>query len=144
MTISPDFSPFTALAGGILIGLSATLLLAANGRIAGVSGIVAGALCRPSRDRSWLYGFLAGLAGVGLVLAPRFSSGEGFAVPPLTIALAGLLVGFGARLGNGCTSGHGICGLARGAKRSIVASATFVATGMATVYVVNHVLGVSG
>ena len=137
-------SPFLlSLLGGVLIGLSASLLLLFNGRIAGVSGIASG-LLEPARgDVSWRAAFLGGLLGGGLLL--RFLFPQTLGVPAasgveLTVA-AGLLVGFGTRLGSGCTSGHGVCGLSRGALRSLVATGTFMVAGVVTVFVVRHVLG---
>jgi len=138
--------PAAALLGGALIGAAASLLWLGLGRIAGVSGILGGAL-RPGAasagdERVWCLAFLTGLplgaAITGLAgFAPRV---EGLASGPVLIA-AGLLVGFGTRLGNGCTSGHGVCGLPRGSLRSLVATLTFVATGMLTVFVVRHGIG---
>ncbi|MCP3142841.1 YeeE/YedE family protein [Pyxidicoccus xibeiensis] len=131
------------LLGGVLIGLSASLLLLFNGRIAGISGIVGG-LFTPSRQEvGWRVAFLAGLLLGGALLAVFMPGALGAPVAagvgvPL---LSGLLIGLGARLGSGCTSGHGICGIARGATRSIVATATFIATGVLTVFVVRHLLG---
>ena len=132
-----DFTPLRGLLGGALIGLAASLLLLGSGRIAGVSGITAGALFSPDREaRPWRVAFLAGLvaAGVPFVLlepgaiapSPR---------PLLWLAIAGVLVGVGTRLGSGCTSGHGVCGVSRLSPRSLVATALFVATGMLTVAV---------
>lgn len=129
-----------ALAGGVLIGLSATLLLWLNGRVAGVSGIVNGALFRAPGDLSWRIAFLAGLvlAGglyVGLVPgAPQPRTG----FPPAVLVAAGLLVGFGTRMGNGCTSGHGVCGLGRLSPRSIAAVAMFMVAAIATTAAVRH------
>ncbi|MBZ4333583.1 YeeE/YedE family protein [Corallococcus interemptor] len=133
------------LLGGALIGLSASLLLLANGRVAGISGVV-GSLLAPVRgDIAWRVLFLAGLLTGGLLLvvvrpgafpAPA-SLGTGGA---LLLGVAGLLVGFGSRLGNGCTSGHGVCGVSRGSARSIAATLTFMATGILTVFLVRHVL----
>ena len=138
-----EFTPVSALLGGALIGLAATLLLAGIGRIAGISGIVNAAV--EQRDgRSWRLAFLAGLIG-GAAL--WFVFGIGVDAPRVSFQLpwliaAGLLVGFGTRLGSGCTSGHGICGLARFSRRSLAAVLAFMGAGVATVYVVRHVLGV--
>jgi uncharacterized protein len=135
-----SFTPVSALIGGALIGLAATLLLWALGRIAGISGILGGAIERRG-DRSWRLAFLVGLvAGAG---AWFFASGavprEGFPLPWLLAA--GLLVGFGTRVGNGCTSGHGICGLARWSRRSLVATSVFMGAAAATVFVMRHLTG---
>ena len=135
-----QFTPVTALLGGALIGLAATVLYAGIGRIAGISGIVNNAIER-RQERGWRLAFLAGLLAAAAAWfawsdeAPR----NGFPLPWLLAA--GLLVGFGTRLGNGCTSGHGICGLARLSKRSLAAVVAFMASGIATVYVVRHVIG---
>lgn len=134
---------FTALAGGVLIGAAASGLLLGAGRIAGVSGIVAGVLRPRADDASWRLAFVGGLVTGGLVL--RAVTPDAFAGPMVTswwvLVLAGLLVGAGARVGNGCTSGHGVCGLGRRSVRSLVATLTFMTTGAVTVYVVGHVLG---
>ena len=144
MTIDwTHFTPLSALFGGLLIGLSATVLLLFNGRIAGVSGIVGGLLQRyKAGDLAWRVAFV-----LGLVLAPvlyrlfgelpesRIDAGWAMLV------VAGVLVGFGSRLGSGCTSGHGVCGLSRLSPRSLVATATFMTTGFVAVYVVRHLLG---
>jgi uncharacterized protein len=127
-----DFTPWSALMGGALIGLGATVLLVASGRIAGVSGIMAGLLTPRRGDIGWRAAFLLGLliaGGVAAWLAPERlgSSPRG----SLLLVLAGLLVGTGTRLGGGCTSGHGVCGISRLSSRSIVATALFVATGIA-------------
>lgn len=124
---------FPALAGGALIGAAAGLLLLTHGRIAGISGITASALARPSRDNAWRWAFLAGLLATGLVtrlVAPAMLGGAVRSLP-VTI-LAGLAVGFGTQLGGGCTSGHGVCGLARLSIRSVIAVAVFMATGAIT------------
>ena len=140
--MSPDFTPISGFLGGLLIGLAALLLLIANGRIAGVSGIVGGLLARPAGDTSWRAAFVLGLwLGALAYWAVR---GEVFQVElqatlPVTVA-AGMLVGFGTRLGSGCTSGHGICGIARFSKRSTVATIVFMAAGIATVFVMRHVV----
>ncbi len=137
-------SPFTAaLAGGVLIGLGAATLLVLNGRIAGISGIVDGLLHPRSPDMPWRAAFVAGLVGTSAVLAAIRP--DAFAIDitrsPVTFALAGLLVGVGTRLGSGCTSGHGVCGIGRGSVRSLVATLTFMLTGGLTVFVVGHALG---
>ncbi len=137
-----EFNWLTALLGGILIGSSATLLLAFNGRIAGISGILNGAI-RFSSDASWRWIFLLGmLMGAALyeysiapVPTPRSS------LVPVSMAIGGFLVGFGTRMGNGCTSGHGVCGLGRLSVRSLAAVLTFLATGFVTVFAVRHLLG---
>lgn len=134
------FDPVSALIGGVLIGLAAVLLLAGSGRIAGISGILGGALERPRGDVAWRWLFLGGLlAGAALhqwlepaAIEPR----TGF--PGWALLVAGLLVGVGTRLGNGCTSGHGVCGLARLSPRSVVATAVFVAVAMVVVWLVRH------
>lgn len=134
------FTPGTALAGGALIGLAALLLFAGMGRIAGISGIVNNAL--ENRDgRGWRLLFLLGLiAGVTL---PAWLGWVQYQASPANLPLlilAGLLVGFGTRLGNGCTSGHGICGLARLSPRSLAAVLVFMGAGFVTVYLLRHVL----
>lgn len=136
------FTPWSALAGGLLIGLAAALLLLGNGRIAGISGIVGGLLRPAPGELGWRVAFI-----LGLVLAPLVFS----LVVPLpaaqidadtfTLIVAGLLVGVGTRYGAGCTSGHGVCGLSRGSLRSLVATAAFMLAGFATVFVVRHLLG---
>ena len=131
-----------ALAGGVLIGLSAVLLLLLNGRIAGISGIAFGLFERAKgREWAWKVAFVVGLVGAGVaVLAWQGEAPLSPASPPMLV-LAGLLVGVGTALGNGCTSGHGVCGLGRLSPRSLVAVLTFMATAIATVFVVRHVLG---
>ena len=137
-----SFTPASAAAGGALIGLAAGMLLLLSGRVAGVGGIAGGVL-RPVRgDVAWRIAFLA-----GLVAAPMcYALVRG--LPPITfdvslpvVAVAGFVVGIGTRYGAGCTSGHGICGIARLSPRSIVATLVFVASGMATVYLLRHLLG---
>ncbi len=131
------FSPGTALAGGLLIGLAASAFVLLNGRIAGISGILGG-LLRPARgDIAWRLAFLGGMVLAPLawaLLAPlpavRIDAGDG------TLVLAGLLVGLGTRYGAGCTSGHGVCGLSRLSPRSLVATAAFMLAGFVTVYLV--------
>lgn len=137
-----DSSPLlAAAAGGVLIGVSAVLLMYALGRIAGISGIVAGLLSRAAGDdRAWRLAFLLGLIAAGLLLKPFASTTAIPSASPLLLAAAGLLVGFGSVLGGGCTSGHGVCGLGRRSLRSLVATAVFMLTGFITVFVVRHLL----
>lgn len=135
------FTPQSALLGGLFIGLATALLWLLNGRIAGISGIAAGSLTSSGAERWWRLAFVLGLvlsSWVWLLLAP---------LPEVQVtsnyqllALAGLLVGFGARLGSGCTSGHGICGLSRLSGRSLVATVTFMTVAVVTVFVVRHVI----
>ena len=134
--------PWDALAGGVLLGISASGLLLLNGRIAGISGIVSGLLTPKQGEVSWRLLFVIGMMASGL-LAPVV----GFTLPetlPVSsffwVGLAGLLVGVGTKIGNGCTSGHGICGMGRLSKRSIVATCIFMAVAIATVFVRLHVL----
>lgn len=138
-----SFTPLSGAIGGALIGLAAALLLALNGRIAGISGIVGGLLPPRAGDMGWRLLFVAGLAIGALVV--RVFTGEPLAAPAGTssfmLVVGGLLVGFGSRLGSGCTSGHGICGLARFSPRSLVAVATFMGSAMITVFVLRHLLG---
>ena len=138
-----SFTPTSAFAGGVLIGGAATLLMWLNGRVAGVSGIVAGTLEPRAGDLRWRLLFIAGLilgaalygAGGGDLTAVRVTVDW-----PLVVA-GGLLVGFGTRLSGGCTSGHGVCGVALISRRSLVATGIFMATGVATVFVLRHLIG---
>jgi uncharacterized protein len=137
------FTPWHALAGGMLIGLAAALLLLLNGRIAGISGIVGGLLKPVRNDVAWRVAFVAGLVGAPLVYAlfaalPAMQVDAGYG----TLVVAGLLVGVGTRYGAGCTSGHGVCGLSRLSLRSLAATAAFMGAGFATVFLVRHVLGI--
>ena len=127
-----QFTPYSAAAGGALIGAAAALLWVALGRIAGISGILGGLAGAPAGEHGWRLAFLGGLVGAPLLL---------IAADPARLALAGLLVGFGTRLGAGCTSGHGVCGIARLSPRSIAATGVFMATAAATVFLSRHVLG---
>ena len=143
MTIDwTHFTPWSSLAGGVLIGLAAAMLLLVSGKIAGISGI-AGGLLRPVRgDVGWRIAFLLGLVVAPLAFAliaplPAVQVEAGYP----TLIVAGLLVGFGTRYGAGCTSGHGICGLSRRSPRSLVATAAFMAAGFATVYIIRHLVG---
>jgi uncharacterized membrane protein YedE/YeeE len=137
------FTPLPSLAGGLLIGLSAALLLVGHGRLAGISGILGDAIRPGIADRSWRLLFLAGLIGGGALLFalwpsafPRAIDGS---VPKMIVA--GVLVGVGTRLGSGCTSGHGVCGIGRLSMRSIVATMVFMLAGAVTVFVTHHVGG---
>lgn len=138
-----NFTPVASLFGGILIGLSAAAMLLLEGRIAGISGIFAG-LLRPVRNETlWKAWFVAGLVAGGLLLRIFLPGAFDFGIVRSygVLALAGLLVGFGTRLGNGCTSGHGVCGIGRLSIRSIVATMTFIVSGAVVVYVVGRLLG---
>lgn len=129
-----------ALAGGVLIGLSASLLLWLNGRVAGVSGILNGVLFPASGEVAWRVAFLAGLvvaAGLYITLVPGAPMPRAD-FPRAGLVVAGLLVGFGTRMANGCTSGHGVCGLGRLSLRSLVAVLTFMATAMVTTFLARH------
>ena len=143
MTINwSTFTPWASLAGGALIGLASVMLLWFNGRIAGISGIVGGLLQPKSGDATWRIAFVAGLVGSPLayVLAAPLPEVQIAASYPVLLG-AGLLVGIGTRYGSGCTSGHGICGLARRSPRSAVATAAFMFAGFVTVYVARHLIG---
>ena len=136
------FTPWSALAGGVLIGLAAALFLLVNGRIAGISGIVGGLLAPARGDIAWRIAFVAGMVGAPLIwLAvtslPSIRIEAGY---PMLIA-AGLIVGISTRYGAGCTSGHGVCGISRLSPRSLVATVAFMATGFGTVYVLRHMIG---
>jgi uncharacterized membrane protein YedE/YeeE len=138
-----NFTPGAALMGGALIGLAAVVLMGLNGRIAGISGIAGGLLAPAAGDTAWRWAFVVGLVGGaalyramgGPLDALQFSGG------PVALIAAGLLVGFGTGLGSGCTSGHGVCGVARLSKRSLISVATFMITAALTVYIVRHMLG---
>ena len=140
-----DFTPISALIGGTLIGAASVWLLAANGRIAGISSILHGLLSPVTLpDVPWRAWFIAGLLAAGLAwqaFAGPVPLREGF--PLGWAAAAGLLVGFGTRMGGGCTSGHGVCGLGRLSLRSLAAVVTFMAAGMAATAILRHVLGVA-
>ncbi len=138
-----DFTPVSGLIGGLLIGLAAALLLLSNGRISGISGIVGGLLVPRSRDDvAWRAVFVLGL----ILGALAYMLATGGAIPVRmqaslpVLVVAGLLVGFGTRLGSGCTSGHGLCGIARLSKRSIVATSVFFGVAILTVFLTHHVL----
>jgi uncharacterized membrane protein YedE/YeeE len=138
-----SFTPWTALAGGALIGAAAAMLVLVNGRIAGISGIVGGLLRPGSGDTAWRIAFVGGLivAAVAYPIAaapPELTIDAGYP----TLVTAGVLVGIGTRYGSGCTSGHGVCGISRRSPRSLVATAVFMAAGFVTVYVTRHILGI--
>jgi uncharacterized protein len=137
-----NFTPISAAIGGALIGLSAVMLMLFNGRIAGVSGVLGGLLNTQISDRAWRVAFIA-----GLIAAPLAAGLAGYAVPMpklpgsfVIIAIAGLLVGFGTRMGSGCTSGHGICGIARLSPRSIAATMIFMTSAIVVVALTHHAL----
>ena len=134
-----------ALLGGVLIGSSASLLLVWNGRVAGITGILGRLLRVPRRDTAWRVAFIAGLLAVGGPVARWSQESLAFSVDRslAQLVVAGLLVGYGTRLANGCTSGHGVAGIARLAPRSLVATGTFMAAGFFTVFVVDRLLGSS-
>ncbi|MDR0213830.1 MAG: YeeE/YedE family protein [Comamonas sp.] len=140
-----EFTPWSSLAGGLLIGLSAAILVAALGRIAGISGIVGALLQLPNWKSTgswgWRLAFIIGMVGAPLIWQ-LFAPLPAMQMPSNSalIIVAGLLVGFGTRLGSGCTSGHGVCGLSRLSLRSLAATLTFIATGAITVFVMRHVL----
>ncbi len=140
-----EFTPLSALFGGAIIGVSAVALMYLNGRIAGISGITAGLLLIRAFgvEQGWRLAFV-----VGLILAPVLGAVAGLGRPEIsfvaslpTMVIAGFLVGFGTVLGNGCTSGHGVCGIARLSPRSIVATGVFMGTAALTVFLVRHVVG---
>lgn len=137
-----NFTPVSGLIGGLLIGLAAALLLLLNGRISGISGIVGGLLAPKSSDAGWRVVFIAGLllGAFGYMLSTGGAMPVRMQASMPVLVVAGLLVGFGTRFGSGCTSGHGLCGIARLSKRSIVASAVFFGVAMLTVFVTRHVI----
>jgi len=138
-----SFTPWAGIVGGALIGLASALLLLAEGRIAGVSGVLGRGFFGSAGDRGWRLAFLLGLPLGAWLVRLGIGNHLGFAITsdPLLLTAAGLLVGVGTQLGNGCTSGHGVCGMARGSRRSVVATVTFMATAALTVFVVRHLLG---
>ena len=138
-----EFTPWSALAGGMLIGLAVAMFVLLNGRIAGISGVIGGLFKPVKGDLAWRVMFVLGLVGAPRLYAlfmalpqPRIEASFG------ALVIAGLLVGVGTRYGSGCTSGHGVCGLARLSPRSLVATVAFMAAGFATVFVTRHLLGI--
>ncbi len=137
------FTPWSALAGGMLIGIAAAIFVLFNGRVAGISGILGGLLRLPAGDSGWRIAFVLGLVGAPLIYmlafstpAPQIEAGYG------SLIIAGLLVGIGTRYGSGCTSGHGVCGLSRFSPRSAAATLAFMGAGFATVYVLRHLFAI--
>lgn len=137
------FTPLAALAGGVLIGIAASMFALLNGRIAGISGVLGGLLRPVKGDRAWRIAFVLGLVGAPALYLlaaalpkPQIDAGYG------ALILAGLLVGIGTRYGAGCTSGHGVCGLSRLSPRSLVATAAFMGAGFVTVFITRHLLGI--
>jgi len=137
-----NFTPGLSLAGGLIIGVAAAVLVLFNGRIAGISGILGGVLSLPRNDMTWRLAFLVGLIGAPLVASlfgmpahADIEAGWG------EVLVAGFLVGVGTRYASGCTSGHGVCGISRGSIRSLVATLTFMAAGFLTVFVTRHLIG---
>ncbi|TNE66137.1 MAG: YeeE/YedE family protein [Alphaproteobacteria bacterium] len=140
-----EFTPVSALLGGALIGVSAVLMMAMLGRIAGISGILGGLLAPSEGGWGWKFAFVAGIVVAPLIYGAVMGAPADISLPhsvPLMV-IGGLLVGFGTRLGGGCTSGHGVCGIARLSPRSIVATLVFMAAGFVTVFVLHHLGGVS-
>lgn len=137
-----NFTPWSSLVGGALIGLAAAVLWVGNGRIAGISGILGGLANVSGNDIGWRIMFLAGLMAAPLLYASAVGIPTVFiAATPLVLVAGGLLVGFGTRLGGGCTSGHGVCGIARLSRRSITATGLFIAAAAVTVFITRHVGG---
>ncbi len=134
-----DFSPVGGFVGGLLIGLAVALVLLLNGRVAGISGIVGGLLTLRTGDTIWRAAFVAGLVLGALGYLSAADVPVRVLAPLPAILAGGLLVGFGTRLGSGCTSGHGLCGMARLSRRSMVATATFFGVAMLTVFLTRHV-----
>jgi uncharacterized membrane protein YedE/YeeE len=137
------FTPWSALAGGVLIGIAAAMFALLNGRIAGISGVIGGLLKPAPGDVAWRSAFVAGLLCAPLLYALfAVLPTPQIAAPYGALVLAGLLVGIGTRYGSGCTSGHGICGLSRLSPRSLVATVAFMGAGFVTVYVTRHLFGI--
>ena len=139
-----NFTPIQSLLGGMMIGLAALALMAVQGKIAGISGILSGGLLGSSDGRGWRLGFLAGLiAAVPLWVFATGSMPQITMSPSwLVLVLGGLLVGFGTRFGSGCTSGHGVCGIGRLSKRSIVATCLFMGSAVVTTFITRHLIGI--
>jgi uncharacterized membrane protein YedE/YeeE len=137
-----NFTPWSALAGGVLIGISASLFILLNGRIAGITGIIGGLFRPVAHDAGWRIAFTLGLIAAPMVWLlfgqlPEITIDAGYGL----LIATGLIVGFSARYGSGCTSGHGVCGISRLSPRSIIATLAFMGTGFLTVYIMRHLLG---
>jgi uncharacterized protein len=136
------FTPYASFAGGLMIGAAAALFILVNGRVAGISGLLGGLLSGSGGERGVNVAFVVGLFAAPLLWRFRATlPAMHIDAPALTLVLAGLLVGLGTRYGSGCTSGHGVCGIARGSPRSFVATGAFMAAGFATVFAVRHLAG---
>jgi hypothetical protein len=133
-----NFTPVGGFVGGLLIGLVVALMLLLNGRVAGISGIVGGLLTLRAGDKIWRAAFVAGLVLSALAYVSTADVPVAVVAPLPAVVAGGLLVGFGARLGSGCTSGHGLCGMARLSRRSMAATATFFGVAMLTVFLTRH------
>ena len=137
------FTPWLSLGGGLLLGLASALFILVNGRVLGISGIVGGLLSPLKGDVGWRISFLLGMAAAPLVasfLFPQLLSAQRIDAGLIALVAAGLLVGFGTRLGSGCTSGHGVCGLSRLSPRSLASTLTFMGLGFTVVYIVRHLI----
>lgn len=134
------FTPLAALTSGLLIGLAAALLIILNGRIAGISGILGGLLKPHTGDIAWRFAFIAGLIASPVIYAMVFTlPAVSIEADTPTLIIAGLLVGLGTRYGSGCTSGHGVCGISRLSRRSMIATLIFMVAGFMTVYLIRHI-----
>ncbi len=144
MTIE-NFTPIASTIGGLIIGLSAVLMLLLNGKITGISGISKGLLSNTGHERNWRALFILGivLGGAPIVFLLPEQTAQVISAPPLQMILGGLIVGFGTAMGNGCTSGHGVCGLGRRSVRSLSSVLTFMAAGFITMFVMTHVLEIA-
>lgn len=143
--IIENFTPVASTVGGLLIGTSATLMLLFNGKIAGISGISKGLLSNTGHERHWRALFVLGLilGGALMIYLLPDQSAKAIQAPPLQMALGGLLVGFGSAMGNGCTSGHGVCGLGRRSVRSLTSVVTFMGAGFITMFIMTHLLQIA-
>jgi uncharacterized membrane protein YedE/YeeE len=139
-----DFTPLSALVGGVMIGTASAAALALNGKIPGISGVFGRIFRGVPGDTAWRIAFVLGLVAGGALIFGLYPSSAAFESPRtlLQMAVAGLLVGLGTRVGSGCTAGHGVCGISRGSKRSITATLTFMLAGFLTVYVLQHFMAV--
>lgn len=139
-----NLTPLSGLLGGALIGLAAAMLMLLSGRIAGISGIFGGLLVQGAKDRGWRFAFVAGLIAAPLIasiLTGALLPSPKMPASLILIVVAGLLVGFGSRMGGGCTSGHGVCGVARLSARSLIATAVFMIAAIVTVAIARHLVG---